>query len=424
MWTGDSEFENVDIDSPVRRAAKPDIPEQKLCLTAEAYRDSPKRAAGDTPPSDKKILIVSDAWHPQVNGVVVALSAIKQILETKGYAVSVLHPGLFFTVPLPIYPEIRLSLFSGRLMKKILKTDRPDYIHIATEGPLGFTARILCKRYGIPFTTSFHTHFQLYAFVRFSKFFRPAHAYLRWFHGASRRTMAATPGLMAALEASAFDNLVLWPLGVDSDRFVRVRPPEGVSLPKPVFTYFGRLALEKSPEEFLRLPLPGSKLVIGDGPARAELEEKYGRSAVFVGYKRGLELVTWLSLSDVVVLPSRTETFGLVVLEALACGVPVAAYDVMGPRDIITHGVDGFLDEDLATAAVKCLNLSPDACRATALKYSWGASAQAFLCNLVPTQTVPNQTSVASYAAKRLAKWIAVILSVIAASMALRGYLA
>jgi glycosyltransferase involved in cell wall biosynthesis len=336
--------------------------------------------------SSTKLLIVTDAWHPQVNGVVVTLTRIKQILEADGLQVSLLHPGLFYSVPLPIYPEIRLSFFSGRALRRILKAEQPIHIHIATEGPLGLTARLFCTRHRIPFTTSFHTHFQLYAFVRFPRLLGPAHAYLRWFHREAHRTMVATRGLKRALEASDFRNLVLWPLGVDCDRFVRNPSPKVPPLPKPVFTYFSRLAREKSPEEFLRLSLPGTKLVIGDGPERAKLEAKYGSSAVFVGSKRGQELVDWLSLSDVVVVPSRTETFGLVILESLACGVPVAAHDVMGPQDIITHGVDGYLDDDLATAALSSLRLSPDACRRTALQYSWESSAQAFLRNLVTTE--------------------------------------
>ena len=336
--------------------------------------------------SSTKLLIVTDAWHPQVNGVVVTLTKIKQILEADGLQVSLLHPGLFYSVPLPIYPEIRLSIFSGRALRRILKAEQPIHIHIATEGPLGLTARLFCTRHRIPFTTSFHTHFQLYAFVRFPRLLGPAHAYLRWFHSGAHRTMVATRGLKRALEASDFRNLVLWPLGVDCERFVRNPSPKVPPLPKPVFTYFSRLAREKSPEEFLRLSLPGTKLVIGDGPERAKLEAKYGTSAVFVGSKRGQELVDWLSLSDVVVVPSRTETFGLVILESLACGVPVAAHDVMGPRDIITHGVDGYLDDDLATAALSSLRLSSDACRRTALQYSWESSAQAFLRNLVTTE--------------------------------------
>jgi glycosyltransferase involved in cell wall biosynthesis len=225
--------------------------------------------------------------------------------------------------------------------------------------------------------------------VRFRNVLGLVYGLLCWFHKEAQKTMVATPGLKTALEAHNFRNLTLWPLGVDGKLFIPNTSPSPPLMSKPVFLYFSRLAPEKNPEEFLRLSLPGTKLVIGDGPDRARLEAKYGTSATFVGYKRGQELVNWLQLSDVLVFPSRTETFGLVVLEALACGIPVAAHDVMGPRDIITHGVDGYLDEDLEKAAHACLNLSREACRAKALQYSWEASAEAFIRNLVPAHFSP-----------------------------------
>lgn len=194
--------------------------------------------------------------------------------------------------------------------------------------------------------------------------------------------MVSTESLKSELEISGFKNVVVVPLGVDVNHFVRNPASPLPKLSKPVFVYFSRLAPEKSPEEFLRLKMPGTKLVIGDGPDRKKLEKKYGKENMFVGYKRGQELVDWLSLADVFVFPSRTETFGLVVLEALACGIPVAAHDVMGPRDIITEGKDGYLSENLAEAAMKCLSLSRDDCRAKAIQYSWEHSAEAFIKNL------------------------------------------
>ena len=333
----------------------------------------------------KKIAIITDAWHPQVNGVVTTYARIISLLEKRGYDASVIHPGLFRTIPLPFYPEIRLALFPRRRLKKMLDELSPEAIHIAVEGPLGVAARALCTRRGIPFTTAYHTHFQLHIEARVrGTFLTPAaYAILRWFHGGANTTMVATKSLKTELEKHGLKHLVLWPLGVDTELFKRNPAPPLPQLRKPVFMYFGRLAVEKSPEEFLALDLPGTKLVIGDGPDRAQLEKRYGASAVFTGYKRGQELVDWLSLSDVFVFPSRSETFGLVVLEALACGVPVVAHDVMGPRDIITEGVDGYLSEDLGKAAQDALSLDPAHCRETAERYSWKRSADAFVQNLI-----------------------------------------
>jgi glycosyltransferase involved in cell wall biosynthesis len=330
----------------------------------------------------KKILLVTDAWAPLVNGVVRVQDAHISSLKSRGYEVVVIEPGQFITVPLPMYPEIRLALFPHRRVAKVMQEFQPDAVHIVTEGPLGWAARSVCMKRELPFTTWYHTKFQLYVNVRFHGLLGPVYAWIRRFHSAAIRTMVSTESLKRELESAGFKNLVVVPLGIDLDLFTRNPAPSLPSLPKPVFVFFSRLAPEKSPEDFLKLKLPGTKLVIGDGPDRTKLEEKYGRENKFVGYKHGQELVNWLSLCDVFVFPSRTETFGLVVLEALSCGIPVAAYDVIGPRDIITEGKDGYFSEDLQEAALKCLELSPADCRKKAEQYSWEHSADEFLKNL------------------------------------------
>lgn len=334
----------------------------------------------------KKILIVTDAWMPQVNGVVRVLQALIPLLEARGYDITIIEPGQFKTVAFPLYPEIPLALFPRRRIAKIIRDIRPDAVCIVTEGPLGWAARAVCKRQNIPFITWYHSHFQLYVDVRLRGLLGPIHALLRRFHSAAARTMVSTESLKGELESTGFRNVVIMPLGVDTKLFTRNTAHALPALPSPVFMYLSRLAPEKSPEEFLKLTLPGTKLVIGDGPDREKFEELYGKEHVFVGYKHGQELVDWMSLADVFVFPSRTETFGLVVVEALACGIPVAAHDVMGPRDIITEGVDGHLSDDLQEAALNCLNLSPADCRKKAEQFSWEHSVEAFIRNLVPAR--------------------------------------
>jgi glycosyltransferase involved in cell wall biosynthesis len=334
----------------------------------------------------KKVLLVTDAWAPQVNGVVRVQDALILALEARGYEVVVIEPGQFRTIPLPFYPEVRLALFPRRRVARMLKELQPDAIHLMTEGPLGWAVRSVCRKQGIPFTTWYHSHFQLYVDVRLRGLLSPVHAFLRRFHSAAVRTMVSTKSLKSELESTGFKHLVVVPLGVDVALFKRNPAPPLPPLPKPVFVYFSRLAPEKNPEEFLQMKLPGTKLVIGDGPYRAKLEEKYPEGNIFVGYRHGQDLVNWLSLADVFVFPSMTETFGLVVLEALACGIPVAAHDVMGPRDILTEGKDGYLGEDLREAALKSLDLSREDCRTKALQYSWDRSTDVFIQNLCFTK--------------------------------------
>jgi glycosyltransferase involved in cell wall biosynthesis len=345
-----------------------------------------------------RLHLVTDAWHPQVNGVVTALGKIKACLQRDGWEVVVIHPGLFRSVPLPWCPEVRLAVSPWRTMRRLLTRQAPDYVHVATEGPLGWTARRLCRQYGWRFTSSYHTHFHLYAHARVRPLLRPVRALLRAFHSAATCTMAATAGLKGELEAGGFGNVALWPLGVEASLFARRPASHMPPLRGPVFVFFGRLAPEKNPEEFLKLDLPGTKLVIGDGPERARLQSRYGTRAVFVGYQHGEELVDWLSMCDVMIFPSRTDTFGLVILEALACGIPVAAHNVMGPRDILQDGVDGVLGEDLRQAALACLSLDRSKCRETGLRYSWEASAAAFKRNLVRAWSAQEQACDSSVA--------------------------
>jgi glycosyltransferase involved in cell wall biosynthesis len=332
----------------------------------------------------KKILLVTDAWSPQTNGVVRVLHALVPILQARGHDVWVIEPNQFITIPLPLYREIRLSLFAGARIEHVLDEFKPDAVCIVTEGPLGWAARSVCQRRNIPFVSWYHSHFPLYVDARLHGLLHPVIALIRRFHSAASHTMVSTLTLKKTLELQGYKNLILMPLGVDVELFKRNPEPELPKLASPVFVYFSRLAIEKNPEEFLRLSLPGTKLVIGDGPMRKQLEAKYGSTHTFVGYKFGQELVDWLSLADVFVFPSRTETFGLVALEALACGLPVAAHKVMGPGDIVTEGKDGYLSDDLASAAQRCLALSREDCRAKALQYSWERSADALIRNLIP----------------------------------------
>ncbi|MDD5152922.1 MAG: glycosyltransferase family 1 protein [Candidatus Pacebacteria bacterium] len=332
----------------------------------------------------KHVIIVTDAWSPQVNGVIVSLERMRESLEREGTKVTVIQPNMFFTIPLFFYPEILLAIPTARLKKLLLK-DKPDCIHIATEGPLGISARMICTRNKIKFTTSYHTNFQQYMEVRLGKWISGIVQYcLKWFHSKSEATMVCTPTMKDSLQKKGFKNVVLWPLGVDPEFFVRNENAKGKSLnlPKPIFVYFGRIAKEKNVEEFLKCELPGSKLIVGDGPDRASLEKKYPNT-IFLGYKHGKALVDTLSQCDVFVFPSRTETFGLVVVEALSCGIPVAAHDTLGPKDIITPGVDGQLSEDLSCAAKECLKLSRASCRKKALTFSWDKSFHSFKNNLV-----------------------------------------
>jgi glycosyltransferase involved in cell wall biosynthesis len=329
-----------------------------------------------------KILIVTDAWHPQINGVVRTLERTRDELLKLDHTLLFITPQDFSTVPMPTYPDIRLSLFPGRQVRKTIEEFSPDAVHIATEGPLGLAARNWCVKSNFPYSTSFHTQFPEYVWLRTRLPLRLGYAVMRWFHGRAKSVMVATPTLHQRLTRHGFKNLATWSRGVDSTLF-QPRPKEPHSGRAPVFMYMGRVAIEKNIEAFLKLDLPGKKVVVGDGPDLAMLKARYP-DAIFTGFKTGTELAQQLAEADVFVFPSRTDTFGLVVIEALACGVPVAAYPVQGPIDIIENGVTGVLDEDLRKAALGALGLDPDACRRAALGYTWEACTRQFLAHLNP----------------------------------------
>jgi len=328
-----------------------------------------------------KVMIVSDAWAPQVNGVVRTLEMLGRDLGALGHDVRYVTPEGRLTIPLPTYAEIRLAVFARRKLEQEIREYAPDAIHIATEGTLGMGARAICRRYAIPFTTSFHTRFPEYVRARFP-FVGEATVYrfLRWFHAPATAMMVATPALKRELENLGFRNVRIWSRGVDTDLF---HPMPGASLafPRPIWLYVGRIAVEKNIEAFLDLDLPGTKVLIGDGPARASLERAYP-AAKFLGPRAGAPLVQAYAASDVFVFPSRTDTFGLVILEALACGTPVAAFPVQGPRDVVGDAPVAVLDPDLGKACRAALAISRDDARVFALQHSWRTCTEQFLSNL------------------------------------------
>ncbi len=297
-----------------------------------------------------------------------------------GFEVSFLTPQSFRTVAMPGYPELRLALPAPAKIAKMIEAAEPDRIHIATEGPIGLSVRRYCLQRAWPFTTSFHTRFPEYVSARVPVPESFVWRALRRFHRPSYAVMAATPGLAAELHERGFRNVVLWPRGVDTGLF-HPRAAD-LCLPPPIFLSVGRLAVEKNLEAFLALDLPGTKVVVGDGPARASLERSYPQ-AVFLGARHGEELAEIYAAADVFVFPSKTDTFGLVLLEALASGLPVAAFPVAAPRDVIGTAPVGVLDEDLRAACLSALEIPAQACIKFAAGYSWDASARVFLQNII-----------------------------------------
>lgn len=346
----------------------------------------------DDPPN--RIMLVTDAWEPQMNGVVRTLSRVVAECRAMGKEVDVIAPSDgFHTVPLPSYPEIKLALFPRKEVERRFRAFEPEAIHIATEGPLGWTARGVCMRWKLPFTTSYHTKFPEYTHARLP--FIPIKAgywYMRKFHNAGGRLMVSTPSMREDLVARGFKNLTPWARGVDIELFhPSKRGVEGgvyQGLERPIVVNIGRIAVEKNMSTFLELDVPGTKVVVGDGPQLPELKRKYP-SAVYTGAKFGDDLARHFADADVFVFPSLTDTFGLVNLEAMAAGTPVAAYSVPGPRDIITGSGAGMLAEDITTEALseatrKCLDLDRAIVRAHAEKFSWRVCAEEFVRNLTP----------------------------------------
>ena len=332
-----------------------------------------------------RIALVSDAWLPQVNGVVRTLTTVAREATALGYEVLPITPDRFRTLPCPTYPEIRLAFFPGRAVKRLIDEADPDHIHIATEGPLGIAARRYCLRRGLAFTTSFHTRFPEYVAARFRVPVGLTYAWLRHFHAAASGVMVAAPSIRRELEARGFRNVQPWTRGVDAELFEPAARAEFPGIPRPIFLMVSRVAVEKNIAAFLELDLPGSKMVVGDGPQLAEMKRRFP-AVHFMGHHEGRDLARHYASADVFVFPSRTDTFGLVLLEALASGVPVAAYPVTGPLDVIGDAPVGRLDADLRRAALDCLAISREACRVHALKFTWRATAQQFLDNLVPAR--------------------------------------
>ena len=335
-----------------------------------------------------RIALVSDAWAPQINGVVRTLTMLMRELGKRGHEVVRITPDLFRTLPCPTYPEIRLAIRPGRRVAEMMAAARPDAIHITTEGPLGIAARRYCLRRGYGFTTAFHTRFPEYVAARFCVPLSLSYALMRRFHAPSRGVMVATDTVRGELAARGFDNLRRWSRGVDAEIYDPALRGELDGLKRPIFLSVGRVAVEKNFEAFLKLDLPGSKVVVGDGPMLETLRRRHPE-AHFLGKREGRELARLYASADVFVFPSRTDTFGLVLLEALASGLPVAAFPVPGPLDVIGGSGAGVLGEDLGRAALAALDIPREHCRTHALRYTWTASADQFVENLWPLEALP-----------------------------------
>lgn len=340
-----------------------------------------------------RFALVSDAWRPQVNGVVRTLAALRSGLSAAGHQAYPLTPDLFHSVPCPTEPQVRLAIGARSQVGRRLEALAPDAIHIATEGPLGLAARRYCIERNLRFTTAYHTKYPEYLRARFGIPMAWTYAALRRFHGRSSAIMVATETVRRELATHGFRRVVPWTRGVDTALFRPGLTP-AVELPRPVFLCVGRVAAEKNLRLFLDLDLPGSKLVVGDGHLLPQMRRRYPK-VHFAGRQEGEALVGHYASADVFVLPSRTETFGLVLLEALACGLPVAALPVNGPLDVIGDSGAGALDWDLRSAAIAALAIPPEICRNHAMRFSWRISVEQFLGHVVPVRDPPVQPRVA-----------------------------
>lgn len=308
-----------------------------------------------------------------MNGVVVLLTALLEALRRAGIETHVIHPGMFPKIPAPRYPEIRLALTPWRLGRYV-ETDEIQWIHIVTEGPLGLAARALCLKRGIPFTTAIHTKFPEYVNILFGVPQSWGYRYLRWFHSPANATIVQTPGQQNELQQRGLNHLHVVGGGVDTKRF---HPQAHMERSKPVLLYVGRVSKEKNIEAFLSIDIESQKVVVGDGPDRQRLESEYPH-VEFKGYRQGEELVKEYAQADCLVFPSKTDTFGLVLVEAMACGTPVASYPTTGPLDVVNNGINGVIDEDLQTAVKRSLMLDRASVRNSALHYSWDGVAERF----------------------------------------------
>ena len=334
------------------------------------------------------IMLVTDAWEPQVNGVVRTLSRTVQELREMGHDVMMVTPNDGYkTIPLPTYPEIKMALFAKDDIEERFEAFEPEAVHIATEGTLGLTARRICIQHRFPFSTSYHTQYPEYVSARFPIPVSWGYAFVRWFHNMAGRVMVATPTMMELLVSRGFKNLAMWSRGVDTDLFnPALRQPDRgpfSGFQGPIHLYVGRVSVEKNVEAFLACNLEGTKVVVGDGPARADLETRFPE-AKFLGAKFGTELASCYANADVFVFPSFTDTFGLVILEAMATGTPVAAFVAPGPKDIIPGSGAGAIGPDLTASIKTCLTLDRAAVRQYAEGFSWRACAEQFLTNLDP----------------------------------------